>query len=108
MDSLGVYINEVNNFPLLTGVVERALVERIKEGDVAARDDLIRANLRVVVNMALTYQGRGLGLADLIEEGNSGLLRAVDEYGVEEEQRFSTFAGARIRRAIERALFRRL
>jgi RNA polymerase primary sigma factor len=105
-DSLDAYIREVNDVPLLFEEEERQLVRRLKTGDMEARNALVRANLRLVVNIARTYQGNSLGLADLIEEGNCGLLRAVEKYGLETESRFGTFAGYWVRKALRRAVDR--
>ncbi len=75
---LETYLREINETALLTAADEQGLAIRIGQGDTAARDRMVRANLRLVVNIARGYTGKGLGLQDLIEEGNLGLLRAVD------------------------------
>ena len=77
---LETYLREINETSLLTAQQERELAVRIGEGDTRARDRMVRANLRLVVNIARGYSGKGLGLQDLIEEGNLGLLRAVEGF----------------------------
>jgi RNA polymerase primary sigma factor len=89
---------------LLTADEEKQLAKRIEEGDAAARDRMIRANLRLVVNIARGYVGKGLALQDLIEEGNLGLLRAVEGFDPEVGTRFSTYASYWIKQSIKRAL----
>ena len=75
---LETYLREINETNLLTAAEEKQLARQIAQGDVRARDRMVRANLRLVVNIARGYTGKGLGLQDLIEEGNLGLLRAVE------------------------------
>src|SRR5436305_15154206 len=75
---LETYLREINETPLLSAEEEKELAYRIEDGDSEARDRMVRANLRLVVNIARSYTGKGLGLQDLIEEGNLGLLRAVE------------------------------
>src|SRR6202022_996605 len=75
---LETYLREINETPLLNADQEKQLAYRIEKGDSEARDQMVRANLRLVVNIARSYTGKGLGLQDLIEEGNLGLLRAVE------------------------------
>ena len=77
---LETYLREINETALLTAQEEVELAVKIGEGDVSARDRMVRANLRLVVNIARGYTGKGLGLQDLIEEGNLGLLRAVEGF----------------------------
>ncbi len=89
---------------LLTADEEKQLAKRIADGDAAARDRMIRANLRLVVNIARGYVGKGLALQDLIEEGNLGLLRAVEGFDPEVGTRFSTYASYWIKQSIKRAL----
>ena len=101
---LETYLREINETPLLTAKEERELATRIAEGDVLARDHMVRANLRLVVNIARGYVGKGLGLQDLIEEGNLGLLRAVEGFDPEVGTRFSTYASYWIKQSIKRAL----
>ncbi|MGL4553041.1 MAG: sigma-70 family RNA polymerase sigma factor [Gemmataceae bacterium] len=102
---LETYLREINETPLLNREEERELAYRIKdEGDTAARDQMVRANLRLVVNIARNYTGKGLALQDLIEEGNLGLLRAVEGFDPGMDTRFSTYASYWIKQSIKRAL----
>ncbi len=101
---LETYLREINETRLLTAEEERELAERIAEGDVQARDRMVRANLRLVVNIARGYTGKGLSLQDLIEEGNLGLLRAVEGFDPSVGTRFSTYASYWIKQSIKRAL----
>ena len=101
---LEIYLREINETPLLTAAEEKELARRIQEGDSQARDHLVRANLRLVVNIARSFVGMGLGLPDLIEEGNLGLLRAVEGFDAERNTRFSTYASYWIKQCIKRAL----
>jgi RNA polymerase primary sigma factor len=89
---------------LLTADEEKELAQRIAQGDMSARDRMIRANLRLVVNIARGYVGKGLSLQDLIEEGNLGLLRAVEGFDPNVGTRFSTYASYWIKQSIKRAL----
>jgi RNA polymerase primary sigma factor len=98
------YLQDIDQTPLLDAEQEKELAWRIKEGDAEARDHLVRANLRLVVNMARGYTGRGLGLEDLIAEGNLGLLRAAEGFDPTRETRFSTYAGFWIKQSMKRAL----
>jgi RNA polymerase primary sigma factor len=101
---LETYLREINETALLTAAQERELAVRIGEGDTRARDQMVRANLRLVVNIARGYTGKGLGLQDLIEEGNLGLLRAVEGFDPGMGTRFSTYASYWIKQSIKRAL----
>jgi len=101
---LETYLREINVVPLLTADEEKQLARRIKKGDQEARDRMIRANLRLVVNIAKNYVYKGLSLLDLIEEGNLGLMRAVEGFNPDAGCRFSTYATWWIRQAIRRAL----
>src|SRR5687767_6812482 len=101
---LETYLREINETALLTADEEKQLAYRIEEGDNEARDRMVRANLRLVVNIARAYTGKGLGLQDLIEEGNLGLLRAVEGFDPAMETRFSTYASYWIKQSIKRAL----
>jgi RNA polymerase primary sigma factor len=101
---LETYLREIDKTPLLTADEEKALARRIEEGDSEARDHLVRANLRLVVNIARSYTGKGLGLQDLIEEGNLGLLRAVEGFDPSMNTRFSTYASYWIKQSIKRGL----
>jgi RNA polymerase primary sigma factor len=101
---LETYLREINETALLTAAQEKELARRIWDGDNAARDQMVRANLRLVVNIARNYVGKGLDLPDLIEEGNLGLLRAVEGFDPTMNTRFSTYAGYWIKQSIKRAL----
>jgi RNA polymerase primary sigma factor len=101
---LETYLREINETALLTANDERDLAVAIGNGDTAARDRMVRANLRLVVNIARGYTGKGLGLQDLIEEGNLGLLRAVEGFDPAIGTRFSTYASYWIKQSIKRAL----
>lgn len=101
---LETYLREINETALLTAQDERDLAIRIGKGDHAARDRMVRANLRLVVNISRGYAGKGLGLQDLIEEGNLGLLRAVEGFDPAVGTRFSTYASYWIKQSIKRAL----
>jgi RNA polymerase nonessential primary-like sigma factor len=107
-DSLSLarrYLNEVGFRPLLTVQEEVNLSRRSRQGDLTARHRLIEGNLRLVIKVALRYVGRGTPLMDLIEEGNLGLMRAVEGFDAERGIRFSTYAMFWIRQRIEKALF---
>ena len=101
---LETYLREINETSLLSAAEEQELAVRIGDGDVHARDQMVRANLRLVVNIARGYSGKGLGLQDLIEEGNLGLLRAVEGFDPAVGTRFSTYASYWIKQSIKRAL----
>jgi RNA polymerase primary sigma factor len=101
---LETYLREINETALLNAQEERALAYRIEKGDKEARDRMVRANLRLVVNIARGYTGKGLALQDLIEEGNLGLLRAVEGFDPSMNTRFSTYASYWIKQSIKRAL----
>lgn len=101
---LETYLREINETPLLSANQEKELAYRIEDGDAEARDQMVRANLRLVVNIARGYTGKGLGLQDLIEEGNLGLLRAVEGFDPSMNTRFSTYASYWIKQSIKRAL----
>jgi RNA polymerase primary sigma factor len=101
---LETYLREINETSLLSADDEHELAVAIGEGDVQARDRMVRANLRLVVNIARGYTGKGLGLQDLIEEGNLGLLRAVEGFDPAVGTRFSTYASYWIKQSIKRAL----
>lgn len=101
---LETYLREINETALLTAKDERELATLIEQGDVRARDRMVRANLRLVVNIARGYVGKGLSLQDLIEEGNLGLLRAVEGFDPGMGTRFSTYASYWIKQSIKRAL----
>lgn len=101
---LETYLREINETALLTAKEEKVLARRIAVGEKEARDRMVRANLRLVVNIARAYAGKGLPLQDLIEEGNLGLLRAVEGFDPDMETRFSTYASYWIKQSIKRAL----
>ena len=101
---LETYLREINETALLTADQEKSLARAIAVGDNAARDQMVRANLRLVVNIARGYTGKGLALQDLIEEGNLGLLRAVEGFDPTMNTRFSTYASYWIKQSIKRAI----
>jgi RNA polymerase primary sigma factor len=101
---LETYLREINETKLLSADDEQQLARQIGMGDVRARDRMVRANLRLVVNIARGYVGKGLSLPDLIEEGNLGLLRAVEGFDPSMGTRFSTYASYWIKQSIKRAL----
>jgi RNA polymerase primary sigma factor len=103
-ENLRVYLKEIARIPLLSREDEAALARRVRAADAAAKARLTEANLRLVVQIARRYLNRGLPLPDLIEEGNLGLLRAVEKFDGERGTRFSTYATWWIRQAIVRAL----
>jgi len=101
---LETYLREINETSLLSADDEQMLARAIGKGDTRARDRMVRANLRLVVNIARGYTGKGLSLQDLIEEGNLGLLRAVEGFDPGVGTRFSTYASYWIKQSIKRAL----
>jgi len=103
--TLQVYLEEINASPLLSAEEEKELARRIiEDNDPQARDRMVRSNLRLVVNIAKKYSKRGMPLSDLIEEGNLGLLRAVEGFDPGHGARFSTYASWWIKQAIKRSL----
>jgi len=98
------YFKDINRIPLLTVKEEKEFARRVKAGDQKAREKMIKANLRLVVSIAKNYVDRGLSLLDLIEEGNLGLLKAVERFDPDEDCRFSTYATWWIKQSIKRAL----
>jgi RNA polymerase primary sigma factor len=103
-DAIRLYLREIQRTNLLTAEEERQLAARIATGDMAARNHMIESNLRLVVKIAKRYMNRGLPFLDLIEEGNLGLIKAVERFKLSKECRFSTYATWWIRQSIERAL----
>jgi len=103
-DSTSAYLNEIGLTPLLSPDAESALARRVRAGDAQARQQMIEANLRLVVTVARSYVGRGVPLLDLIAEGNLGLIRAVEKFEPERRLRFSTYAVWWIREAVQHAL----
>ena len=101
---LETYLREINETALLSAEEEKELSNRITAGDGSARDRMVRANLRLVVNIARAYTNKGLPIQDLIEEGNLGLLRAVEGFDPDMNTRFSTYASYWIKQSIKRAL----
>ncbi|WP_422924072.1 sigma-70 family RNA polymerase sigma factor [Singulisphaera sp. PoT] len=101
---LQIYLHEINNTPLLSAEEERELADQVSQGDPYARDHMVKANLRLVVNIARGYLGKGLSLEDLIEEGNLGLMRAVEGYDASRDTRFSTYASYWIKQSIRRSV----
>ncbi len=103
-DSVRLYLREIGKIPLLTPEEELALARKVKSGDKRAKDAMAEANMRLVVSIAKRYVGRGLDLLDLIQEGNTGLLRAVEKFDPDRGFKFSTYATWWIRQAITRAI----
>ena len=103
-DSVRLYLREIGKIPLLSAEEEMDLARRIIEGDKKAKDKMAEANMRLVVSIAKRYSGRGLDFLDLIQEGNTGLLRAVEKFDPDKGFKFSTYATWWIRQAITRAI----
>jgi RNA polymerase primary sigma factor len=104
LDSLRLYLREIGKVPLLTADQEVHLAKRIERGDMAAKTQMIEANLRLVVSIAKGYLGRGLSFLDLIQEGSLGLIRAVEKFDYRKGFKFSTYATWWIRQAVTRAI----
>ena len=102
--ALQTYLKDIHKIPLLTPDEEKVITKKVAEGDAKAREALIRANLRLVVSIAKDYVNRGLSFLDMIEEGNIGLIRAVQKFDPAMGNRFSTYATWWIKQAIRRAL----
>ena len=103
-DPVRLYLKEIGRVPLLTSDREHELAERMAEGDIEAKKALVEANLRLVVSIAKRYVGRGMFFLDLIQEGNLGLMKAVDKFDYTKGYKFSTYATWWIRQAITRAI----
>lgn len=103
-DATQIYLSEIGQNALLTADEERALARRVREGDFEARQRMIECNLRLVVNIAKHYMNRGMALLDIIEEGNLGLMHALEKFDPERGFRFSTYATWWIRQNVERAI----
>jgi len=103
-DSVRLYLREIGKIPLLTSEEELALAQRVVAGEKRAKDKMAEANMRLVVSIAKRYSGRGLDFLDLIQEGNTGLLRAVEKFDPDKGFKFSTYATWWIRQAITRAI----
>lgn len=103
-DAIKLYLRDIQRTPLLTAEEEKEVATLVASGDRLARNRMIESNLRLVVKIAKRYANRGLQLLDLIEEGNIGLMRAVERFDLEKECRFSTYASWWIRQAVERAV----
>jgi RNA polymerase primary sigma factor len=104
VDSLRLYLRSIGRVPLLRAEEEIALAKRIERGDMAAKQHMVEANLRLVVSIAKCYAGRGLTFLDLIQEGSLGLIRAVEKFDHRRGYKFSTYATWWIRQAVSRAL----
>ncbi len=104
LDSLRLYLREIGKVALLTADQEVYLAKRIERGDMAAKTQMIEANLRLVVSIAKSYLGRGLSFLDLIQEGSLGLIRAVEKFDYRKGYKFSTYATWWIRQAVTRAI----
>src|SRR6266496_1618441 len=103
-DSVRLYLREIGKIPLLSPAEELELAHKVKDGDKDAKDKMAEANMRLVVSIAKRYSGRGLDFLDLIQEGNTGLLRAVEKFDPDKGFKFSTYATWWISQAITRAI----
>src|SRR5436309_7654502 len=103
-DSLQLFLNEAGRYPLLTAAEEVELAKAIERGDKRAKDRMVNSNLRLVVSIAKKYQGHGLSLLDLIQEGIIGLIRAVEKFDWRRGYKFSTYATWWIRQAVQRGV----
>jgi RNA polymerase primary sigma factor len=103
-EGLSAYLKAISRIPLLTKTEEQQLARRVRRGDAGARERMVLANLRLVIAIARKYRGMGLPLADLIGEGNLGLIKAVERFEYEKGFRFSTYASKWIRQAITKTL----
>jgi RNA polymerase primary sigma factor len=103
-DALQLFLNEAGRYPLLTAAEEVELAKRIERGDKDAKDRMVNSNLRLVVSIAKKYQGHGLSLLDLIQEGIIGLIRAAEKFDHRKGFKFSTYATWWIRQAVQRGV----
>ena len=103
-NSFNLYLNEIGRFPLLNAEEEKELAKKVQEGDASAKEKMINSNLRLVVAVAKEYANRGLAIQDLIQEGNIGLMRAVEKFDYTKGFRFSTYAIWWIRQSMARAI----
>jgi RNA polymerase primary sigma factor len=104
MESIRAYLKDIRKIPLLTAVEEMALAKRVKRGDKEARKKMIRSNLRLVINLTKRYANLGVSFMDLIEEGNIGLMKAVDKFKPAKGYRFSTYAAWWIKQSVLRCI----
>jgi RNA polymerase primary sigma factor len=104
LDSLRLYLRSIGRVPLLTAQQEVVLAKKIERGDIPAKEEMVKANLRLVVSIAKGYLGRGLTFLDLIQEGSLGLIRAVEKFDYRRGYKFSTYATWWIRQAVTRAI----
>src|SRR5882672_6445023 len=104
MDPIKAYLKDIRHIPLLNAKKEIELARLIEKGDKKAREEMIRSNLRLVISIAKRYNNLGIPLSDLIEEGNIGLMRAVDKFDPEKGFRFSTYAAWWIKQGISRSI----
>ena len=104
MDAIKLYLKDIRTLPLLTPEQERDVSRRVRKGDKKARLRMIKSNLRLVINIAKKYSYLGVPMLDLIEEGNLGLMKAVNKYDPEKGYRFSTYAAWWIKQYITRAV----
>src|SRR3989338_923825 len=104
MDPIKAYLKDIRPIPLLTAEKEVEFSRRVRKGDVEARNIMIRSNLRLVISIAKKYSNLGIPLIDLIEEGNIGLMKAVEKFDPERGFRFSTYAAWWIKQGISRAI----
>jgi RNA polymerase primary sigma factor len=105
MDPIKAYIKDIRKIPLLTAYEEVDLAKQFKNGNLEAKDKMIRSNLRLVISIAKRYMNLGMPLLDLIEEGNIGLMKAVDKFNYRKGFRFSTYAAWWIKQSITRSIF---
>ena len=103
-ESLDLFLEDIRRYPLLDKGQEVELAHRIEQGDLDAKERMINSNLRLVVSIAKRYQGQGMGLLDLIQEGTFGLIRAAEKFDHRRGFKFSTYATFWIRQAIQRGL----